>query len=115
MNKGQRIIGSSVLVFEGISIWLAIPVAIQNHNIDPVIAISVGTALGLIAVFIPAGFSRGWAVPAGWALQPMVLLTGIWVSPMLIIGGLFAGLWVIGLLIVRRADRIRNERFGSSE
>lgn len=113
MNKGQRLIGSSVLIFEAIAIWLAIPVAIQNHNIAPEVAISVGGALGLIAVLIPAGFRRGWAVPAGSVLQPIVLLTGIWVSPMLLIGGLFAFLWVGGLLLVRRADRIRQQRFGS--
>ena len=113
MNKGQRIIGSSVLVFEAIAIWLAIPVAIQNHGISAEIAISVGVTLGVIAALVPAGFRRGWAVPAGSALQPIVLLTGIWVPPMLFIGGLFALLWVGGLLLVRRADRIRQQRFGS--
>ena len=113
MNKGQRIIGSSVLIFEAIAIWLAIPVAIQNHNIDPAVAISVGSILGLVAVLIPAGFRRGWAVIAGSLLQPMVIATGFWVTPMLFIGGLFALLWVGGLLLVRRADRIRQQRFGS--
>lgn len=113
MNKGQRIIGSSVLVFEAIAIWLAIPVAIQNHGISAAVAISVGGLLGVIAVLIPAGFRRGWAVPAGSVLQPVVVATGIWVPPMLFIGGLFAFLWVAGLLLVRRADRIRQQRFGS--
>ena len=98
MNKGQRIIGSSVLIFEAIAIWLAIPVAIQNHNIDPAVAISVGSILGLVA---------------GSLLQPIVIATGFWVTPMLFIGGLFALLWAVGLLIVRRADRIRQQRFGS--
>lgn len=113
MNKGQRLIGSSVLIFEAIAIWLAIPVAIQNHNIEPSVAISVGVVLGVATVLIPAGFRRGWAVIAGSVLQPLVLITGIWVLPMLFIGGLFTLLWVSGLLIVRRADRIRQQRFGS--
>lgn len=115
MNKGQRIIGSSVLIFEAIAIWLAIPVAIQNHNIDPAIAIGVGSTLGALAAVIPAGFRRGWAVVAGSILQPVVLITAFWVIEMLFIGGLFAGLWVGGLLLVRRADQIRNERFGSAD
>jgi hypothetical protein len=115
MNKGQRIIGSSVLIFEAISIWLAIPVAIQNHDIAPVAALSVGGTLGILAVLIPAGFRRGWAVKAGSALQPLVLATGFWVAEMLFIGGLFGLLWFAGLLLVRRADRIRNQRFGSPE
>lgn len=113
MNKGQRIIGSSVLVFEAIAIWLAIPVAIQNHGIDAKVAVPVGAVLGLLAALIPAGFRQGWAVVAGSLLQPVVLITGIWVLPMLFIGGLFATLWVAGLIIVRRADRIRQQRFGS--
>jgi hypothetical protein len=115
MNKGQRIIGSSVLVFEAISIWLAIPVAIQNHNISATTAIAVGGGLGILAVLIPAGFRRGWAVKAGSALQPLVIATGFWVVEMFFIGGLFSLLWFGGLLLVRRADRIRNERFGSPE
>ena len=113
MKKGQRIIGSSVLVFEAIAIWLAIPVAIQNHNISAPIAIGVGGSLGLMCLFVIGGFSKGWAVPAGSALQPFVLLTGIWVLPMLFIGLLFAVLWVGGLLLVRRAEQIRQQRFGS--
>ncbi|MBM3690815.1 MAG: DUF4233 domain-containing protein [Actinobacteria bacterium] len=113
MKKGQRIIGSSVLAFEAIAIWLAIPVAIQNHNISALIAIGAGGTLGLFCLLIIGGFTRGWAIPAGSALQPAVLLTGLWVPPMLFIGALFAVLWGGGLLLVRRAERIRQQRFGS--
>jgi len=112
MKKGQRIIGSSVLAFEAIAIWLAIP-PIQNHNISALIAIGAGGTLGLFCLLIIGGFTRGWAIPAGSALQPAVLLTGLWVPPMLFIGALFAVLWGGGLLLVRRAERIRQQRFGS--
>jgi hypothetical protein len=51
-------------------------------------------------------------VIAGSVLQPFVLVTAFWVIEMLFIGGLFAGLWAGGLFLVRRADQIRNQRFG---
>ena len=113
MKKGQRLIGSSILVFEAISIWLAIPVAIQNHDIPAEIAISVGVILGLVLVLTVGGFSRGWALPVGSAMQGPVLATAFWVPPMLLIGGIFSVLWVGGFFLVRRAERIRQQRFGS--
>ena len=113
VNKGNRIIGSSVLIFEAIVILLAIPVAILNYDVSTNLATSIGVPLAVIAMLIPGGFGRGWAIWAGSAFQAVVLLTTFLLPPMLFVALLFSLLWFGGLVVVRRADRIRAQRFGS--
>ena len=113
VNKGNRIIGSSVLIFEAIVILLAIPVAILNYDVSANLATSIGVPLAVIAMLIPGGFGRGGAIWAGSAFQAVVLLATFLLPPMLFVALLFSLLWFGGLVVVRRADRIRAQRFGS--
>jgi hypothetical protein len=113
VNKGNRIIGSSVLIFEAIVILLAIPVAILNYDVSANLATLIGVPLAVIAMLIPGGFGRGWAIWAGGAFQAVVLLATFLLPPMLFVALLFSVLWFGGLVVVRRADRIRAQRFGS--
>jgi hypothetical protein len=59
--------------------------------------------VALAALFLVAAgtIRRGYGIGLGSALQVPLLLTGIWLLAMLVLGAIFAGIWV-RLLLLRR-------------
>jgi hypothetical protein len=98
---------ASVLVFEAIVLLLVVPVAVQLGDVD-------GAAAWLLAVpgvlaIVAAGLQRtrvGLAL--GSVVQVLAIGLGFVVAEMFFLGALFAGLWVLAIVLGRRADRIRS-------
>jgi Kef-type K+ transport system membrane component KefB len=101
----MRRLCATVLVMETVVIWLAIPVAITIARTRPAPALAVGGALAVTSVVLAALVGRPrhrWALPAGSALQAVVIATGVVVPVMYALGVIFAGLWATAIWLARR-------------
>jgi Protein of unknown function (DUF4233) len=111
----MRVIAASVLAFEAIVVLLAIPVAVTLGGVEPALAITGGVALALLCVAAAGSLGRPWGYQAGWVVQGLVLASGLVVTSMFLVGGLFVGLWVIGLRVGRRGEQLHAERWAGVE
>ncbi|MCU1545986.1 MAG: hypothetical protein JWP30_1086, partial [Homoserinimonas sp.] len=70
------------------------------------VGVTFGVGLGLMLVFVIAGrvLMRPWGIWFGWALQALLVATGIILTPMYIVGAGFAGIWVYCFITGRRID-----------
>lgn len=109
----MRVLGSSVLALEAIVVLLAIPIAINNANINALLALSVGAVIALLMLITIGFISKPIAIPIGWALQVVTIILGFVVPAMFVVGGVFAILWYFAVKNGRSIDRAR-ELGGSS-
>ena len=98
---------ATVLVMEAIVIGLAIPVAIEIGHTPGRAAGLAGGCLAVAAVLL-AGLvsrvaSRG-VLAAGSALQVLIIAAGVVVPVMYAVGAIFAGFWVLAIVMGRRAE-----------
>lgn len=107
----MRVIASSVLAFEAVIVLLAIPVAISLGGVDATTAAVVGGGLMVLCIVVAGMLGRPWGFTAGWVVQGLILLSGFIVHAMFFVGGLFVALWWIGLIVGRRGEEIRAERW----
>ncbi|GAA3747154.1 hypothetical protein HDA32_001476 [Spinactinospora alkalitolerans] len=103
----MRTICAVVLAFEVIAIGLAVPVAIQLGGHSPALAGGVWGGLAAAALVLACLQRFRWAFYAGWALQAALLASSVLVPGMVVIGVVFAGLWVAGVLLGRRTDAMK--------
>ena len=102
----MRVLGAAVLAFEAIVVLLAIPVVVVVGTVPvpPWLGITGGVTLALALVGLARYVTRPWAVPVGWVLQGLVVLTGLLAPPMFIVGGIFALLWGLAIRLARQVD-----------
>jgi hypothetical protein len=96
---------ATVLIFEVVVIWLAIPVAITIAHAKPGPAGVVGGVLALAALVIAALVGRpgqGWTLVGGTVLQVAVIATGVVVPAMYGLGVIFGALWLTAIWLGRR-------------
>ena len=101
----MRRLCATVLVFEVVVIWLAIPVAITIAHARPGPACVVGGVLAVAALVIAALVGRpgqGWALIGGTVLQAAVIATGVVVPAMYALGVIFGALWLTAIWLGRR-------------
>jgi hypothetical protein len=102
----MRVLGAAVLSLEAIVVILAIPVVLVVGTV-PVpawLGISGGVVLALALIVLARYVTRPWAIPVGWGLQVLVVLTGLLAPAMFIVGGIFALLWGVAIRLGREAD-----------
>jgi hypothetical protein len=102
----MRVLGAAVLSLEAIVVLLAIPVVLVVGTV-PVpawLGISGGVVLALTLIVLARYVTRPWAIPVGWGLQVLVVLTGLLAPAMFIVGGIFALLWGVAIRLGRQAD-----------
>jgi hypothetical protein len=109
----MRVIAASVLSFEAVIVVLAIPVAITLSDVDAALAAGIGGALAIACVVVAGSLRRSWGYAAGWVVQALIVLSGFVVTAMFFVGGLFAALWYIGLLVGRRGEQLHAERWSA--
>ena len=101
----MRRLCATVLIFEVVVIWLAIPVAITIAHAKPGPAFIVGGVLALAAVVIAALVGRpgqGWTLVGGTILQVAMIATGVVVPVMYALGVIFGALWLTAIWLGRR-------------
>ena len=102
----MRVLGAAVLSLEAIVVILAIPVVLVVGTV-PVpawLGITGGVVLALALIVLARYVTRPWAIPMGWGLQVLVVLTGLLAPAMFIVGGIFALLWGVAIRLGRQAD-----------
>jgi hypothetical protein len=103
MNSAGRLL-STVLGCEAIVIGLAIPVAVAVLKVDGAIAGLVCGGLAVICLMMAGLLRFPWAVPAGTALQVLIIATGFMVPTMFFLGALFGALWGTAIWMGRKAE-----------
>ena len=111
----MRVLGAAVLALEAIVVILAIPVVIVVGTVPvaPWLGISGGVALALALIVLARYVTRPWAIPVGWTLQVIIVLTGVLAPAMFVVGGIFALLWGLAIRLGRQVDEARSG--GSAE
>jgi hypothetical protein len=101
-----RVLGAAVLALEAIVVVLAIPVVVVVGTVavPPWLGITGGVVLALALIVLARYVTRPWAVPVGWFMQGLVVLTGFLAPPMFIVGGIFALLWGVAIRLARQVD-----------
>jgi hypothetical protein len=100
----MRVVLLSVLFFEVIVFALSIPVMILVSHVDALPAALLGSGAALLAL-VGAGLLRKPAgYPIGWVAQLAGILLGLLTPAMWVVGGMFAGLWVLSFVLGKRLD-----------
>jgi hypothetical protein len=98
---------ATVLAMEMIVIALAIPVAIKIDHLSPKTAGLIGGIAAIAALVLAVLVRRQLTLTliAGSLLQVFVITSGKVVPVMYFLGGIFAALWAIGIVLGRRVER----------
>lgn len=103
----MRVLGSTVLVLEALVVLLAIPIAINVSGANATLALVMGIALAGLLILSVGVITKPIAVPLGWVLQGLVIVSGCVVPTMFIVGAVFALLWFYAVRNGQQADRAR--------
>lgn len=95
----------AVLLFEAITIGLSIPVMIMVSGVSPLTAGLAGGAVALLSV-VAAGMMRRprAGYPLGWATQVAAIGLTVLTIGMLVMGVMFACLWVVCFVLGKRLE-----------
>ncbi len=106
----MRVLCSSVLFFEALVVALAVPAGLALTAHHHGLIVWGGLALAA-ACLLAAGLLRTSAgYVLGSALQLVVLASGFLLPAMFFLGALFGGLWVLAIVLARKADRYAHLR-----
>lgn len=96
---------SIVLGLEAVLVFFVMLVVYGLRALEPVVAF--GGGLALIVVLLVAGrlLRYPWGVWIGWALQAVLLATGILVPLMYFIAACFLAIWIFCFVKGRQIDR----------
>lgn len=103
----QRTLGSMLMAFEAFVVLFATLVAFGLKVADTTSVWVVGLTLSLLLIGTPAVLGKPFSYQWGWALQVLVLLTGIWVPLMWFVGGLMLCLWAWAMIAGSTIDKAR--------
>ncbi|MFM1917796.1 MAG: hypothetical protein RJB01_1311 [Actinomycetota bacterium] len=110
----MRVLGSSVLGFEAIVVFLAMPLLAINGAVDSMgAAFGIGAVIAVGLIGAVGGITKPWGLALGSLLQVVVVGLGFWVPTMWLIGGLFAILWAVAVWQGRKIDRLRQQGTGA--
>jgi hypothetical protein len=86
---------------ESFSLGFALLIAMKDQSGAPII---YGVAVSIALLIAPGLLKRraGWVL--GWLLQVAMLGFGLVVNSFLIIGLIFAGLWIAAILVGRKGE-----------
>ena len=101
----KRSLGSIVLGFETIVVFLAALVFYGLGALPPVVALGGGALLVAVLLATIALLRFPWAYVIGWILQILLIASGFINPVMFVIGALFAGMWVYSMVTGTRIDK----------
>lgn len=104
-RTAQESLGSIVLGFEIVVVFLGSLVVFGLHALPPVPAIGGGIALIvlMIVAVLLLRFRVGYWL--GWLVQLVVVLSGFLVGMLFIVGAIFAAIWAYATVAGARLDR----------
>ncbi len=106
----MRAVAATLLGLEAIVALLAALTAVTTTDVAPGLAWAAGGGLAVLCV-LAAGLLRRPAGPVlGSVVQVLAIASGFVVPTMFFLGALFAGLWVLALVLGRRIDAVQAQR-----
>ena len=106
----KETLGSIVLGFELVIVFLAALLIFGLRALPPWLALG-GGALFCAALIVTVGLLRfRWGFLVGWALQVLLVASGLLVSSLFVVGGLFVALWTYCMITGERLDRQNRRR-----
>lgn len=101
----RRSLGSIVLGFETIVVFLGALVAFGLHALPAPLALIGGLGL-CVAMILAVWFLRfSWGIAVGWILQLIVVASGFLVAVMFLVGAIFTAIWAYCMITGARIDR----------
>lgn len=97
---------TTVLLLEAVVIALAILPAVKLADATPVTA-GAAAGVAVLAAIVLAVLARRWlpvTLVGGSLLQILIIASGVVLSVMYILGGIFALLWVTGIWLGHRVE-----------
>ena len=106
----MRVLCSSVLFFEALVVALAVPAALALTSGHHSLIVWGGLALAASCLLAAALLRTRAGYVLGSALQLALLAAGLVLPAMYVLAVLFGGLWVMAIVLARKADRYASER-----
>lgn len=101
-------LASLVLVFESVVVFFATLVAFGLKVYpDPAVIWLVGLGISVLLMISPAFMGRPGSYELGWIMQFVVLALGIWVPLMYLLGVVFLGMWIWGMIAGTTIDKAK--------
>lgn len=97
-------LGSIVLGFEAVIVFLATLVGFGLKVADPVVVLVSGAVLCLALVATVGLLNRLVGFRVGWVLQFVIVASGLLVPIMYVVGGAFVALWTYCMVTGTRLD-----------
>lgn len=101
MTAAQRL-AASVLAAEALVLGFFVLTAIRLFPDDAATMAAIGVMIAAASVVLIGCLRFPWAFWAGWALQVVLIATGLIVPTMFLIGAIFAVLWYVALRLGRK-------------
>jgi len=106
----KETLGSIVLGFEVVIVFLAALLVFGLKALPPVPALAGGAAF-IVALVVGLGLLRyPWGQYVGWALQLLLIASGFLVPALFFVGVLFVALWTYCMITGERMDRQNRAR-----
>jgi hypothetical protein len=113
VRSPTRIMAATTLTAEALVVIFAGLVAKDLSSLSLGAALGISAALS-VGCLLAAGMLRTRAgYVLGSVLQVLIIGYGFWVSMMFFVGGLFAALWILALVMGTRAEREAERRWGT--
>ena len=106
----MRTLCSAVLVFEAIVIGLAIAPARALTDQRPGVLLWGGLTIVILCVLSAALLRTTVGYVLGSIVQVLLIASGAVLPVMYFLGALFCALWILAILLPRRAERVRAGR-----
>lgn len=104
----RRVLTSMVLAFQSLVVFFATLVGFGLKVYpDPRWIWGVGLGLSVLLILTPGVLGRPGSYIWGAALQVATIAIGFWVPLMFLVGAIFAGLWIWGMIAGGIIDRAR--------
>jgi hypothetical protein len=101
----KRALASIVLGFELVVVFLGALVLFGLGSLPPAVALGGGAALCIVMLATIALLRYPFAYAIGWAVQGIIILSGIFNPALFVVGAIFAALWTYCMISGTRIDR----------
>jgi len=108
----KRALSSILMAFESLVVFFATLVAFGTKALGPTTenaatVWAAGLTLAVVFIITPALLGKPGSYIFGWALQIIVVFTGVWVPLMYVVGGIFLCLWIWAMVAGGTIDKAR--------
>ncbi len=110
----MRTMCASVLGLQSVILFLTTPVLITVADVDVTWALVAGLGLGVLAIVAAASLRSPYGYWLGHLVQVGAMAMGFLLPVMFFLGAVFAGLWVLALVLGRRVEEAKAARSGAT-